>query len=98
MNTRMPQHVVQCVTEVLNDGQKSVKGAKILVLGLAYKPETNDLRESPALAVIRLLEAKGGGVVYGTRWLASAELTSLRDRKARLLAEPTALQQRALLQ
>jgi UDP-N-acetyl-D-glucosamine dehydrogenase len=63
INRHMPHYVVQRVTDVLNAVEKSVKGSKILVLGLAYKPETNDLRESPALEVIRLLGAKGGEVL-----------------------------------
>jgi len=52
------------VVDALNDERKPVKGSKILVLGVAYKPEIGDTRESPALDVIRLLQAKGAEVSY----------------------------------
>jgi UDP-N-acetyl-D-glucosamine dehydrogenase len=64
INTNMPHYVVTRVGDVLNDVQKSIKGSRILVLGVAYKPDTNDMRESPALEVIRLLLAKGGEVFF----------------------------------
>ena len=64
INTEMPYHVVQLVMEGLNRHQKSVNGASILVLGVAYKPNIDDVRESPALDIIRLLEEKGADVEY----------------------------------
>jgi UDP-N-acetyl-D-glucosamine dehydrogenase len=64
INTNMPRYVVSRVMEALNDRDKTVKGAKILVLGAAYKPDIDDIRESPALDVIGLLQKKGGIVQY----------------------------------
>lgn len=64
INTGMPRYVVGLVQDALNDQAKSIKGSKILVLGAAYKPDIDDLRESPALDVIGLLEQKGAEVYY----------------------------------
>ena len=64
INTYMPRHVVTLVQDALNEQQMSVKGSHVLVLGAAYKPDIDDLRESPALDVIGLLEQKGAHVSY----------------------------------
>ncbi len=64
VNSRMPEHVLSLATDALNDNRKSVNGARVLVLGVAYKKDVNDMRESPALAIIDLLTAKGAEVSY----------------------------------
>ena len=64
INSSMPPFVVNKVTVGLNEVQKSVKGSKILVLGVAYKSDINDVRESPALDIIRLLQVRGAEVLY----------------------------------
>ncbi len=64
INTGMPRHVVSKVQDALNEFGKSIKGTRLLVLGVAYKPDIDDLRESPALDVIGLLEQKGATVSY----------------------------------
>jgi len=64
INSSMPEFVVGKVWEALNRAGKAVNGAKVLVVGVAYKPDVDDIRESPALDVIRLLEADGAQVVY----------------------------------
>lgn len=64
INSGMPKYVAGLVRDALNDEQKSVKGAKILILGVAYKKDIDDMRESPALSVIDLLRARGAEVVY----------------------------------
>jgi UDP-N-acetyl-D-glucosamine dehydrogenase len=64
INTNMPRYVVSRVMEGLNDRGKPLKGSKVLVLGAAYKPDIDDVRESPALDVIGLLKQKGGLVEY----------------------------------
>src|SRR5512141_1557856 len=64
INTNMPRYVVSRVMEALNDRGKPLKGSKILVLGAAYKPDIDDVRESPALDVIGLLQHKGALVEY----------------------------------
>ena len=64
INSEMPALVVQRVAQALNDQRKPVKGCRILVLGVAYKRDVDDMRESPALDVISLLEERGAEVVY----------------------------------
>ena len=64
INTNMPRFVVTRVQDALNDLAKPLKGSRILVLGAPYKPDIDDLRESPALDVIGLLMAKGAVVEY----------------------------------
>ena len=60
----MPLFVVKKVQDALNTNGKSLKGSKILVLGVAYKPDIDDLRESPALDVVGLMQNKGAEVAY----------------------------------
>jgi UDP-N-acetyl-D-glucosamine dehydrogenase len=64
VNSRMPDHVVQLVSDGLNDERKAVKGSKVLLLGVAYKKDIDDVRESPALSIIDRLRAKGADVRY----------------------------------
>jgi UDP-N-acetyl-D-glucosamine dehydrogenase len=64
VNAAMPRHVVDKVADALNEHGKAIKGANILVMGVAYKPDVNDVRESPALDVIALLIKKGARVTY----------------------------------
>src|SRR5216683_792626 len=64
VNSRMPEHVVQLVADGLNDESKSIKGSRILLLGVAYKKDIDDVRESPALSIIDRLRAKGADVRY----------------------------------
>ena len=64
INTNMPRYVVERIMDALNDKSKALKGSKILVLGVAYKPDVDDVRESPALDVIGLLQNKGAKVEY----------------------------------
>jgi len=64
INSEMPTLVVQRVAQALNDQRKAVKGSRILVLGVAYKRDVDDTRESPALDVMSLLEERGADVVY----------------------------------
>jgi UDP-N-acetyl-D-glucosamine dehydrogenase len=64
INTNMPRFAVSKVQDALNERGKPVKGSKLLVLGVAYKPDIDDLRESPALDVIHLLQEKGALVSY----------------------------------
>ena len=64
INSHMPEWVVQKVADSLNDMRKSVRGSRLLVLGVAYKRDIDDVRESPALDVIRLLEERGAHVEF----------------------------------
>ncbi len=64
INADMPRYVVGKITDALNDDRKPVNGSRILVLGVAYKRDIDDVRESPALDIIRLLQERGADVVY----------------------------------
>ena len=88
----MPAHVVSKIADVLNDVEKSLKGASILVLGVTYKRDVGDVRESPALDILEMLQEKGAHVVYhdpfvphilvDTLDLACVELNEARLKKA----------------
>jgi len=69
INTNMPDYVVSKVTDALNDEGKALRGAKILVLGLAYKANVDDCRESPSFVLMEKLEAKGAVVEYHDSFL-----------------------------
>jgi UDP-N-acetyl-D-glucosamine dehydrogenase len=64
INGRMPHHVVELVTEALGRHDRAVSQAKVLVLGVAFKPNVDDARHSPAERVIALLRARGAEVAY----------------------------------
>jgi UDP-N-acetyl-D-glucosamine dehydrogenase len=64
INSSMPKYVAGLVRDALNEQEKSVKGSKILILGVAYKKDIDDMRESPALSVIDLLRSRGAQVIY----------------------------------
>jgi len=64
INSEMPAIVVRKVAQALNEEKKAVNGSRVLVLGVAYKKDIDDMRESPALDVIRLLEQQGAEVRY----------------------------------
>jgi len=64
VNTAMPYHVVDAVTAALNDRKKSLRASKILLLGVAYKKDVDDLRESPALKLLELLTTRGAAVEF----------------------------------
>jgi UDP-N-acetyl-D-glucosamine dehydrogenase len=64
INSTMPNYVVELATDALNEDKKAVNGSKILILGVAYKKDIDDMRESPALSIIDLLRADGADVYY----------------------------------
>jgi len=64
ININMPYHVIQSVGKALNSRKKSINGARVLVLGVAYKKDVDDLRESPAITIIELLQKEGAEVSY----------------------------------
>ena len=74
INSRMPEHVCERVADLLNQDRKSVNGAKILILGVAYKSDVGDMRESPALDVIRILAEKGADLTYADPHVATLEV------------------------
>lgn len=70
VNSEMPLFVVNKVSDALNERRKALRGSRVLVLGVAYKRDTDDVRESPALDIMRLLEAKGTEVDYHDPYVA----------------------------
>jgi UDP-N-acetyl-D-glucosamine dehydrogenase len=74
INSHMPEHVATKIGDILNEDRLAVNGARVLVLGVAYKANVSDMRESPALDVIRLLQAKGADVAYHDPFVPELEL------------------------
>ena len=83
INSHMPEYVVERIGRALNDKGKSLKGSAIFVLGAAYKRDISDVRESPALDVIRLLEEKGAQVSYNDPFVPSVLMNgdTLKSKK-----------------
>jgi UDP-N-acetyl-D-glucosamine dehydrogenase len=77
INTRMPTYVVGKVTDALNEDGRPVKGSRILLLGMAYKADVHDVRESPSLEVMRQLIARGADVRYCDPWVPELELDGM---------------------
>jgi len=84
INGHMPDHVVERVSEILNEERLPVNGSRILVLGVAYKADVGDMRESPALDVIRLLRARGGVVSYHDPHVAELEIDDVSSKSVDL--------------
>jgi UDP-N-acetyl-D-glucosamine dehydrogenase len=84
INSEMPAFVVDKVVDALNDERKAVNGSHILVIGVAYKRDIDDVRESPALDVIRMLEELGGEVVYHDPYVRSFEEEGIRHESVDL--------------
>ena len=86
INTAMPEYVIQRVAEALNSVEKPIMGSKILLLGLAYKADVDDDRESPSYILIEKLEAKGATVSYHDPYIPEIRMTrehkSLAGRKS----------------
>ena len=86
INGAMPEYVVEKVGKVLNDRRTALKGARVLLLGLAYKKDVGDLRDSPAFDVARLLAERGAALSYHDPFVPSAELAGARYRSTPLTA------------
>jgi UDP-N-acetyl-D-glucosamine dehydrogenase len=78
INSQMPAYVVEKIAAALNEERKAVNGSRILVIGVAYKRDIDDIRESPALDVIRLLEEQGADVAYHDPYVASFQDDGIR--------------------
>ena len=70
VNDQMPQYCVDRAARALNENRKPLNGSRVLVLGVAYKQDIDDYRESPALSVMEILESRGAEVVYFDPWVA----------------------------
>jgi UDP-N-acetyl-D-glucosamine dehydrogenase len=69
INSDMPKWVVSKLVDALNDREKSIKGSRILVLGISYKKNIDDMRESPSVELMELLQAKGAQIDYSDPWV-----------------------------
>jgi UDP-N-acetyl-D-glucosamine dehydrogenase len=87
VNSHMPDHVVQLVQDALNSQSKPVKGSRILVIGVAYKRDINDVRESPALGIVEQLMRKGADVSYHDPFVAEMSLDGRESLKTVPLTE-----------
>ena len=92
INTNMPHYVIERVIDALNERRKSLKGSRVLVLGLAYKPDIDDVRESPSLELIELLKDKGAKVDYNDPYIPQTH----RQREYDLRMKSTTLTARML--
>lgn len=84
VNSGMPDHVVDRIAEMLNEDRLAVNGARILILGVAYKSSVDDMRESPALDVIAGLRARGGDIRYHDPYVAECEIVGERMKSVDL--------------
>lgn len=80
VNTEMPRYWVQKVQDALNDAGRAVKGSRVLVLGVAYKRDVDDVRESPALDIMHLLYEKGAQVTYHDPHVPEVQIEGVRLR------------------
>lgn len=90
INREMPRFVVEKIVEALNRAQKSVKGSKILILGVAYKKDSDDVRESPALDVMKLLGERGGEIAYHDPYVSQLRLENELLQSAPLTSQSLA--------
>ena len=81
INTNMPHYVIAKTMEAMNERKKSLKGSKVLVLGLAYKKDIDDLRESPSIELIELLRQKGAKVDYNDPYIPRTHKQRQHDLK-----------------
>lgn len=87
VNDRMPEYCVDRSARILNGHGKAINGAKILVLGVAYKQDIDDYRESPALRVIEIFKERGGEVSYFDPWVASYNYRGQKGESVSVLSE-----------
>jgi UDP-N-acetyl-D-glucosamine dehydrogenase len=78
VNRAMPEHVVSLVIDALNDRGRALRGASVLVLGVTYKADVNDIRESPALEILGMLERKGAQVSYADPYIPQVTVGRLK--------------------
>jgi UDP-N-acetyl-D-glucosamine dehydrogenase len=83
----MPLYVVQKISDALNDLGRPIKGTRLLLLGMAYKADVHDTRESPSFEVLRQLLQRGGDVVYCDPWVPQLELDNAQHESVEWSAE-----------
>jgi UDP-N-acetyl-D-glucosamine dehydrogenase len=87
VNSHMPIHVVSRVTQALNSIEKSVKGSQLLLLGIAYKADIDDIRESPSLDILGLLKEQGAHVAYHDPFVPVLNIEGGHEESCPLTAE-----------
>jgi UDP-N-acetyl-D-glucosamine dehydrogenase len=80
VNAAMPRFVVQKIADALNEAGRPIKGSRLLLLGMAYKADVHDIRESPSLEIMRQLIQRGGDVRYCDPWVSEVELDGMTHR------------------
>jgi UDP-N-acetyl-D-glucosamine dehydrogenase len=80
VNASMPNHVIQKIADALNERGRAIKGTRILLLGMAYKPNVHDTRESPSLEVLRQLRMRGAELRYCDPWVPEVHLDGVTHR------------------
>jgi UDP-N-acetyl-D-glucosamine dehydrogenase len=85
VNSAMPEYVCEVVADALNEREKSVKGSGILIVGVTYKRDIEDVRESPSLDIIKILEGKGARVSYNDPYVPELHLDHTVMRSQDLL-------------
>jgi len=93
INRAMPEYVLGKLTDGLNAQGKALKGSRILVLGIAYKKNVDDMRESPAVEIMELIQAKGGQVAYSDPHVPA--FPQMREHHFKLTSEPLSAQKLA---
>ena len=78
INTQMPNHIIDLITDSLNENQKALNGSKVLIIGVAYKKDIDDCRESPALDIIKLLDDAGSIVQYFDPYVSSLNFDNIK--------------------
>tara|TARA_Y100001978_G_C23664051_1_gene420207 strand:+ start:240 stop:1523 length:1284 start_codon:yes stop_codon:yes gene_type:complete len=86
INTAMPEYVIGRISEALNDVGKPIRGSHIFVLGLSYKKDVDDLRESPSITLIELLQARGGKVSYNDPFFST--IPPMREHHLDIQSQP----------
>jgi len=90
INGRMPEFVVEKIQNALNDASKAVRGSHVHILGIAYKRDIDDVRESPALDIMMLLERLGAKVTYSDPFVRSVKLNDAVLQTQEMLPSVTA--------
>jgi UDP-N-acetyl-D-glucosamine dehydrogenase len=87
INSAMPEFVVEKIADALNDAEKSVRGSSIHIVGVAYKKDVDDLRESPALEIMNILRSKGAKITYTDPYIAEINYHELNAKSKPLSKE-----------
>jgi UDP-N-acetyl-D-glucosamine dehydrogenase len=87
INSQMPAFTVQLIADALNEKGKTIKGSRILAIGVAYKRDTNDVRESPALQVLEALYSKGASISFSDPYVSSVNIREQTIKSIDLTAE-----------